>query len=75
MPLSITQEELQRQAGMDPVLEWLLQNGRPVTMENYLGLAYPEGVELTAEVTSEMPEVIQQLIASSSNPKTPIRIS
>lgn len=49
----------------DPVLEWLLRSGKPVTLESYLELAYPEGVNLDAELLSQLPEPIQRLASSA----------
>jgi hypothetical protein len=43
----------------DYVLDLLKQFNLPVTRENYLGLAFPEGVPLELE-ESTLPQVIRQ---------------
>lgn len=45
----------------DPVVQTLLKGGFPVTRENYLELAYPEGLpdEWTAELEAELPSELR----------------
>jgi len=47
------------QSGKEPdyVLDLLKQFNLPVTLENYLGLAYPEGVPPELEESSLPPEI------------------
>lgn len=44
----------------DFVVELLQKAGLPLTRENYLGLAYPEGVPADLDETSLPPQVRQQ---------------
>ena len=45
----------------DPIVEWLQKNGYPVTRENYLDVAYPNGLpeDYGHELESELPEWLQ----------------
>ena len=46
---------------IDPVVQTLMHLRIPITRENYLELAYPEGMpdEWTAELEAELPEELQ----------------
>lgn len=46
---------------VDPVIQTLIKLGIPVTRENYLEMAYPEGLpdEWTAELEAELPDELQ----------------
>ena len=63
MKYSNQQMELTPQSGneQDYVLNLLTKFNLPVTRENYLGLAYPEGLPQTwgAENEAELPKEIQ----------------
>ena len=61
MQLSSTQEELRPQNGSDPVVQLLQKYKMPVTLENYLGLAFPGKSlkDLGAEEIAEIPEQIR----------------
>ena len=44
----------------DPLVQMMLEDGIPVTRENYLRLAYPTGIpEWSAELEDELPEFLQ----------------
>jgi hypothetical protein len=62
MQLSNQQVESTPQSGseQDFVVELLQKAGLPVTRENYLGLAYPEGVPEDLDESSLPPEIRQQ---------------
>ena len=62
MQLSNQQVESTPQSGnqVDFVLEGLKKYGIPVTRENYLGLAYPDGVPEDLDESSLPPEIRQQ---------------
>jgi hypothetical protein len=57
----VSPEELRRLAGMDPLVEHFLKEGRPLTRETYLAFNYPDGVEepLDPELESELPYPLQ----------------
>lgn len=61
MKLSEQQEASSPPSGSEPdfVLDLLKQAGLPLTRENYLGLAYPEGVPEDLDESS-LPEQIRQ---------------
>ena len=61
MTLSKQQVESSPPSGSEPdyVLDLLKQAGLPLTRENYLGLAYPEGVPEDLDESS-LPEQIRQ---------------
>lgn len=61
MKLSEQQEASSPQSGSEPdfVLDLLSQAGLPLTRENYLGLAYPEGVPEDLDESSLPPEIKQ----------------
>jgi hypothetical protein len=61
MTLSEQQVESSPQSGSEPdyVMDLLAQAGLPLTRENYLGLAYPEGVPEDLNESS-LPEQIRQ---------------
>lgn len=64
MKSSMQQAESMPQSGSGPdyVLELLQKFNLPLTRENYLGLAYPEGLpaEWGAENEVELPQEIRQ---------------
>jgi hypothetical protein len=45
----------------DPLVQWMLKLGEPVTRENYLALNFPEGVPdpLPAELEASLPWELQ----------------
>jgi hypothetical protein len=57
----VPQEELLRQAGIDPVLAAMLESNLPLTREQYLESAYDKDLpkEWTAEHEAELPEMFQ----------------
>lgn len=61
MQLSNQQVESTPQSGseQDFVVELLQKAGLPVTRENYLGLAYPEGVPEDLDESSLPPQIQQ----------------
>lgn len=61
MTLSEQQVESSPPSGSEPdfVLDLLKQAGLELTRENYLGLAYPEGVPEDLDETSLPPEIRQ----------------
>ena len=67
-----SQENLANSLGTDPVVQTLIKLGFPVTRENYLEIAYPEGLpkEWTAELEAELPEQLQ-LSATPDAPAKP----
>ena len=57
----LTKEDFVISAGQDPILEALKTLGLPVTRENYLELAYPDGVpEDSAELEASLPEELRE---------------
>ena len=62
MQLSNQQVESTPQSGseQDFVVELLQEAGLPLTRENYLGLAYPDGVPEDLDESSLPPEIRQQ---------------
>ena len=62
MKYSKQQEASTPPSGSDPdyVLNLLKQFNLPLTRDNYLGLAYPEGVPADLEESSLPPEIQQQ---------------
>ena len=62
MQLSNQQVESTPQSGseQDFVVELLQEAGLPLTRENYLGLAYPEGAPEDLDESSLPPEIRQQ---------------
>ena len=62
MKLSEQQVESTPQSGseQDFVVELLQEAGLPLTRENYLGLAYPDGVPEDLDESSLPPEIRQQ---------------
>ena len=62
MKYSEQQEASTPPSGSDPdyVLNLLKQFNLPLTRDNYLGLAYPEGVPADLEESSLPPEIQQQ---------------
>ena len=54
------QQDLKRQRGQDSLIQYLNSLEIPVTRENYLDLAYPEGIPLmTAELEESLPEELR----------------
>jgi tripartite-type tricarboxylate transporter receptor subunit TctC len=53
--------ESQTQAWRDPISRWLEEKGYPVTRENWLAMAYPDGEPepWTAELEATLPEELQ----------------
>ena len=49
------------QPGLDPLLAAMQQRGIPLTRDNYLKIAYPEGVPnpLDPEIEAELPAMIR----------------
>ena len=54
-------EDMKHVPGNDPLIELLKELGQPVTRENYLAWAYPDGIPnpWTAELEAELPEELQ----------------
>lgn len=61
MQSSNMQVESKPQSGSDPVVQLLQKYKMPVTLENYLGLAFPNQSlkDLGAEEIAEIPEQIR----------------
>lgn len=50
-----------RQAGQDATLARMLEMKRPLTMETYLAMNYPDGAPpMTAELMAEIPDVLKR---------------
>ena len=63
---SSLQAELMRQAGQDATLAYMLEMKRPLTVETYLAMNYPDGVPpMTAELWAEIPEMLRDKEQSS----------
>ena len=55
-----------RQAGRDATLEHMLKMNRPLTVETYLAMNYPDGTPpMTAELWAEIPEMLREKEQSS----------
>lgn len=56
------EQELQRQARMDPMLAWMVSKHLPLTRDKYLTLNYPDGLPdpWTGELEMTLPEMFQQ---------------
>lgn len=54
----------------DPIVKWLEEAGRPLTRENYLAMAYPEGVpgDWGSELEASLPPSIQ-IDLTTGNPR------
>jgi hypothetical protein len=46
----------------DPLVETMIRLGIPVTRDNYLEMAYPEGIpeQWTAELEADLPDALRQ---------------
>lgn len=65
--LSQQQAELMRQAGQDATLAHMLTMKRPLTVETYLAMNYPDGAPpMTAELWEEIPEVLREAALQDS---------
>ena len=71
---SSLEAELTPLAGQDATLARMLKMNRPLTLETYLRMEYPDGVpQMTAELWAEVPEPLRR---QADEPETgPMRIA
>ena len=61
------QGELMHEAGQDATLARMLTTKRPMTIETYLVMNYPDGAPpMTAELWEEIPEVLREAALQDS---------
>lgn len=72
--LSSLEAELTPLAGQDATLAHMLKMKRPLNLETYLAMSYPDGVpEMTAELWAEVPEPLRR---EAEEPGTgPLRVA
>ena len=57
----LTKEDFVIEVGQDPIFEALRKLNLPITRQNYLELAYPDGVpEESAELETTFPEELRE---------------
>ena len=62
--------ELPIPLGLDPLLELMKRQRIPLTLNNYLRLAYPEGVPESAEVMELVPQELRPGFSKAKDKKS-----